>query len=231
MKQIAHGKIHLAVDLGAESGRVFTASRENGLICIREIHRFSNEPVVYGKTSHWDVARLWAEVCHALASSDLPEIASIGVDAWGVDYALIGESGELLQNPYHYRDPRNVSAMQEVLKLVPREQIYQETGVQFMPINTLNQLYAAKRETPELLAAARRMLMIPDLFHYWLSGNAVCEYTAASTTQFANPRTRSWSKDLLRSLGIPDQLPAQIVEPGSMIGNLLPNLSQSRKSP
>ncbi len=230
MKQIAGRNVHLAVDLGAESGRVFIGCRDDEFISIREIHRFPNHAVVYGKTSHWDIPRLWTEICCALRSPDLPEIASIGVDAWGVDYALIGERGELLQNPYHYREARNIPAMHEVLKLVTREQIYNETGVQFMPINTLNQLYAAKCETPELLTAARRMVMIPDLFHYWLSGNAFCEYTAASTTQFANPRTRSWSKNLLRSIGVPDQLPAEIVEPGSIIGTLLPHLSKPSRS-
>src|SRR5215471_12456672 len=117
MNDIAHAKAHLAVDLGAESGRVFIGSCDAGVLSIREIHRFSNHPVVYGKTAHWDVPRLWAEICRALASTDLEQIASLGVDAWGVDYALIGESGELLQNPYHYRDPRNVRAMEEVLKL------------------------------------------------------------------------------------------------------------------
>jgi rhamnulokinase len=229
MNDIDHSRAHIAIDLGAESGRVFVGSCSGGTLSIREIHRFSNQPVVDGRTSHWDVPRLWAEICRALSSADLPEVASVGVDAWGVDYALIGEGGELLQNPYHYRDPRNVSAMDEVLKLIPKEEIYNETGVQFMPINTLNQLYAAKRDTPELLAAAHRMIMIPDLFHYWLTGNAFCEFTAASTTQFANPKTRSWSKHLLQAVGLPDQLPAQIVEPGSVIGNLVPQLAKSRK--
>ena len=134
---------------------------------------------------------MWSEVRTALASPELPRVGSIGVDAWGVDYALIDETGELLQNPQHYRDPRNVTAMEEVLRLISKEEIYRETGVQFMPINTLNQLFAAQRDTPELLAAAHRMVMIPDLFHYWLTGNVCCEYTAASTTQLVNPTTRS----------------------------------------
>ena len=230
MSVIAEAKAHLAVDLGAESGRVFGGWCDGSVLSIQEIHRFSNQPVDYGRTSHWDVPRLWAEICHALSATDLADIASIGVDAWGVDYALLGQGGELLQNPYHYRDPRNVAAMEELLTLVSKDEIYRETGVQFMPINTLNQLYAAKRETPEILAAAHRLVMIPDLFHYWLSGSAFCEYTAASTTQFANPTTRTWSKQLLRALGLPDQLPPQIVEPGSILGNLLPNLSNSRKN-
>ena len=219
---------HLAIDLGAESGRIFVGQLQSDVLCVREIHRFSNEPVIYGKSSHWDIPRIWSEIRKALCSEELPEIASIGVDAWGVDYALIGERGELLQNPYHYRDPRNVTAMEELLRLVPKEQIYRETGVQFMPINTLNQLYAAKRDTPELLAAAHAMIMIPDLFHYWLTGNAFCEFTAASTTQFANPVTRGWATQLLVELGLPAQLPAPIVEPGSIVGDLLPEIANGR---
>jgi len=217
-------KAHLAVDLGAESGRVFLGYRHADILCVREIHRFANHPIVQGQTIHWDVPRLWSELLKAVSSTDLPDITSIGVDGWGVDYALIGETGELLQNPCHYRDPRNVSAMDDVLKLISKEEIYRETGAQFMPINTLYQLYAAKRDTPELLSAARRMIMIPDLFHYWLSGKAVCEYTAASTTQFANPMTRSWATQLLEQLGLPAQLPARMVEPGSIIGDVFPHL-------
>ena len=221
---------HLAIDLGAESGRIFVGSVQGDVLQVREVHRFSNQPVTYRTSTHWDVLRIWSEVRKALASPELPRIASIGVDAWGVDYALIGETGELLQNPHHYRDPRNVSAMEEVLRLIPKEEIYAETGVQFMPINTLNQLFAAQRDTPELLAAAHRMVMIPDLFHYWLTGNVCCEYTAASTTQLVNPTTRAWSIPLWERLGLPLRLPARIVEPGSIVGDVLPELLESRSN-
>jgi rhamnulokinase len=222
----------LAIDLGAESGRVFLGSLQSNVLDVREVYRFPNYPLTEGNSLHWDVVRLWSEVRTALSSGQLPEIASIGVDAWGVDYALLGESGELLQNPYHYRDPRNVSAMEEVLRLVPRDRIYQETGVQFMPINTLNQLYAAQRDTPELLGTAHRLILIPDLFHYWLSGNAYCEFTAASTTQFANPITRAWAMPLLRELGLPAQLLAPIIEPGSVLGDLRGEISNGwRRTP
>jgi len=220
-------RTHLAIDLGASNGRAFLGELHVGVLCIREIHRFLNEPVEYGASSHWDVPRLWVEVRKALASIEETQLAGIGVDAWGVDYALLGERGELLQNPYHYRDARNLTAMEDVLRLIPKEDIYQKTGIQFMPINTLNQLFAAQRDTPELLAAARRLIMIPDLFHYWLTGNAVCEYTVASTTQFANPVTRKWAKDLLETLGLPSQLPANIVEAGTTVGSLLPEISNS----
>jgi rhamnulokinase len=220
---------HLAVDLGAESGRVFFGQCRGGILGIEEIHRFPNRPITQAKSLHWDVWQLWSEVCRAL-SRETREIASVGVDAWGVDYALLDERGELLENPHHYRDPRNPSAMEEALRVVSKEEIYRETGAQFLPINTLYQLYAAGRDNPELLASARRMVMIPDLFHYWLSGNALCEYTAASTTQFANPKTRCWANDLLAALGLPAQLPAQIVEPGSFVGDLHPYLLGAGRS-
>jgi rhamnulokinase len=183
--------------------------------------------VDYGKSSHWDVTRLWGEIRKVLKSIEDTPLAGIGVDAWGVDYALLGGRGELLQNPIHYRDARNLSAMEEILRLIPKEEIYRQTGVQFMPINTLNQLFAAQRDTPELLVAARRLIMIPDLFHYWLTGNAVCEYTVASTTQFTNPLTRAWTSDLLERLELPAKLPAEIVEAGTMVGGVLREISTS----
>jgi rhamnulokinase len=222
-----HGSgAYLAFDLGAETGRAFLGKIHAGVLDVREIQRFHNEPVEYGSGAHWDVARLWLEMRKTLSSLAGTELAGIGVDAWGVDYALIGEQGELLQNPCHYRNHRNVSAMEEVLRLVSKEEIYRTTGIQFMPINTLNQLFAASRDTPRLLAAAERLVMIPDLFHYWLTGNAVCEFTAATTTQFVNPTTRGWAADLMDRLGLPADLPARIVEPGSVVGKLLPGIAR-----
>jgi len=218
----------LAIDLGAASGRVFLGHLQRDLLEIQEIHRFPNHAVREGLTLRWDTARLWSEVRSAFTSTDLPEIASIGVDAWGVDYALLGGKGELLEAPLHYRDPRNVTAMAEVLQIISKDEIYGTTGVQFMPINTLYQLFAAKRHTPDILRAAQKMVMIPDLFHFWLSGNASCEYTAASTTQFANPVGRCWARSLLEKLGLPAQLPAPIREPGSVLGMLLPELRTSQ---
>jgi rhamnulokinase len=215
---------YLAFDLGAESGRAFLGALQDGRIKLREMLRFANQPVEYGGIPHWDVARLWHEMRNALGAIDVPELAGIGVDAWGVDYALLGENGELLQNPRHYRDHRNVTAMNDVLRLVPREEIYRATGIQFMPINTLNQLFSASRETPRMLAAADRLVMIPDLFHYWMTGRAVCEFTSATTTQLLNARTRSWAGDLMTRLGLRPDLPAPIVEPGSIIGKLRPGL-------
>jgi len=220
-------KSFLALDLGAESGRAILARLHSGVLTTQEIHRFKNEPVEYGGSLHWDVTRLWWEVRKALLGLEELELAGIGVDAWGVDYALLGERGELLQNPYHYRDARTNGVMQDVFRKVAKEEIYSATGIQFMPINTLCQLYAAVRDTPALLKAAERLVMIPDLVHYWLTGNAVCEFTNATTTQLVNPATRTWATELMRRLELPTHLVAEIVEPGTQVGTLLPSISRN----
>lgn len=221
------GLAYLAFDLGAETGRAFLGKLLDGRIEVREIHRFPNQPVEHNGVTHWDVTRLWHDIRSALCAVEEPAVTAIGIDAWGVDYALLGKGGELLENPRHYRDRRNVAAMNEVLQLIPREEIYETTGIQFMPINTLNQLFAVSRDTPRLLAAAERLVMIPDLFHYWLSGNAVCEFTAATTTQLVDARTRSWARDLMARLSLPPDLPGPIVEPGSVTGELKPDLARA----
>jgi rhamnulokinase len=217
---------YLAFDLGAASGRAMLAHLRSGVLTTREVHRFKNDPVEYGGSLHWDVARLWWEMRKALSELENVELAGIGVDAWGVDYALLGENGELLQNPYHYRDSRTAGMMQEVFRKVSKEEIYRCTGIQFLPINTLYQLYAAKQRTPAILQYAQRLLTIPDLFHYWLSGKAVCEYTNATTTQMVNPVTRTWENKLMEQLDLPGHLLPQIVEPGTSIGALHPRIAR-----
>jgi rhamnulokinase len=218
-------KPYLAFDFGAESGRAVLGRLQSGVLTIEEVHRFPNEPVEYGGALHWDVARLWFEVRKALACVDQLTLAGIGVDAWGVDYALLGEDGGLLENPYHYRDRRTEGVMQEVFGRVSREEIYRTTGIQFMAINTLYQLYAAQRRTPQTLHAAKQLVTIPDLFNYWLTGNAVCEFTNATTTQLVDPLRRAWASELIGKLGLRPDLPAPIVEPGTIIGRLLPSVA------
>jgi len=227
MPSLSHSRPYLAFDFGAESGRAVLAHLQSGILTTQEVHRFANEPVDYGGSLHWDVARLWLEVRKALASLDEVELAGIGVDAWGVDYALLGERGELLQNPYHYRDRRTEGVMEEVFRKVPKEEIYRATGIQFMPINTLYQLFAELRDSPEVIRAAKRLVTIPDLFNYWLTGNAVCELTNATTTQMVDPVKRTWATGLLQRLGLPAYLPAPVVEPGSIVGTLLPDVTRS----
>jgi rhamnulokinase len=227
MPESVHGKPYLAFDFGAESGRAVLAHLQSGILTTEEVHRFANEPVEYGGSLHWDVARLWFEIRKALARLGDMKLAGIGVDAWGVDYALLGERGELLQNPYHYRDRRTEGVMEEVLGKVGKQEIYRATGIQFMPINTLYQLSAAQQRTPNILQAAKYLLTIPDLFNYWLTGRAVCEFTNATTTQMVDPVNRTWATGLMQRLELPTHLPAPIVEPGSIIGTLLPGVAGS----
>jgi rhamnulokinase len=219
-------KPFLAFDLGAESGRAVLGRVHSRIITIEEVHRFDNQPVEYGGSLHWDAPRLWFEMRKSLGSLDQLQLNGIGVDTWGVDYALLGERGELLQNPFHYRDKRTDGVMEEVLQKVSKEEIYGQTGIQFMAINTLYQIYAAKQTSPELFVSARTLLTMPDLFHYWLTGNAICEFTNATTTQLVNAASRTWSKELMEKLQLPSDLPAEIVEPGSLIGTLSEQAAQ-----
>jgi rhamnulokinase len=213
-------RAYLAFDLGAESGRAVLGYLHSGVLRIEEVHRFPNEPAEYGGSLHWDVARLWLEMRKALSGLKQTRLEGIGVDTWGIDYALLGDGGELLQNPYHYRDARTNGVMDEVFRIVPKEEIYRATGIQFMPINTLYQLFAHRRDAPGILDSAQRLLTIPDLLNYWLTGNAVCEFTNATTTQMVDPRTRSWATGLMDRLRLPSRLLVPIVEPGSLVGEL-----------
>jgi len=230
MPDFSGSKRYLAFDLGAESGRAVLAHLQSGILRTEEIHRFQNVPIECGGSLHWDVERLWLEMRRALTCVEGLKLAGIGVDAWGVDYALLGERGELLENPYHYRDRRTQGIMEEVFQRIPKEEIYAATGIQFMPINTIYQLFAAQRETPGIVAAAKQLLTIPDLFNYWLTGNAVCEFTNATTTQLVDPFRRSWATDLLQKIGLRRELPMRIVEPGTILGTLQPTLTQNPSS-
>lgn len=222
MLKRAAARPYLAFDLGAESGRAVLARLQSGVLSTEEVHRFPNKPVEQGGALRWDVSALWFEMRQALSRLDDVELAGIGVDAWGVDYALLDDRGELLENPYHYRDRRTRGVMEQALRKISKQEIYAATGIQFMPINTLYQLFAAREQTPTILEAAKYFLTIPDLFNYWLTGRMLCEFTNATTTQMVDPVKRTWASSLLESLGLPAHLPAPIVEPGSVIGTLSP---------
>ena len=221
-------KSYLAFDLGAESGRAVLAHLEAGIVRMNEVHRFANTPLAEGGTLRWDVEALWREMRHALSLSGDTALSGIAVDSWGVDYALLGRDGQLLENPWHYRDARNAAAMAAALDIVSRDDIYASTGVQVIPINTIYQLFAATRQSPSRIAAAERFVMIPDLFNYWLSGKVCCEYTDASTTQLIDPRTRTWAVDLMDRLDLPARLAAPIVEPASIIGRIRDDVADRR---
>lgn len=215
------GKSYCAFDIGAESGRAVLARLHSGTLQIEGVHRFANKPLQHSGSLHWDVGRLWQEMRTALSQLGQRRLEGIGVDTWGVDYALLSERGELLELPYHYRDSRTHGVMDEVFRVVPKKEIYSVTGIQFLPFNTLYQLFATKLTNPRILESAWRMVMIPDLFHYWMTGNAVCEFTNATTTQMANAVSRSWATGLVDRLGLPSAVLGPIVEPGSIIGPLL----------
>ena len=213
----------LAFDLGAESGRAILGRLRSDHMTVEEIHRFPNQPVFYNGGLHWDAPRLWHEMQTALrwvAAHGVGQLDSTGVDTWGVDYALLGDNGALLGNPFHYRDGRTEGVMQRVQASLGAERIYRTTGIQFLPFNTLYQLSAAALTTPDLLATARSLVTMPDLFHFWMTGRIACEYTNASTTQFLDVHTRKWAVDLLRDAGIPTHFLAPLIEPGEVLGQL-----------
>lgn len=210
----------LAFDLGAESGRAIAARLRDGFLDIQEVHRFPNEPVRQHGSLHWDILRLWLEMRRSFEKVPTAALESIGVDAWGCDYALLGEQGTLLQNPYHYRDSRTDGIMDVVFQRVSAEKIYAITGIQFLPFNTLFQLYAASKATPKLLDAASTFATIPDLLNYWLTGELTAELTIATTTQFVEARSRTWASGLLSDLGLPTRMLPRLIEPGSVVGKL-----------
>jgi rhamnulokinase len=219
---------YLAIDLGAVSGRAILGRLDSGRVSIEEISRFPNQPVHYNGALHWDVPRLWFEIRSALRSLSqhgVSRLDAIGVDTWGVDYALLGEKGTLIENPFHYRDARTAGVMERVLKILGPAKIYGITGIQFLPFNTLYQLCAAATETPRTLAETEHLVTMPDLFNFWLSGKIVCEYTNASTTQFLDVHTRQWSRELLGEAGVPTHFLSPIIEPGSVIGALRPEIA------
>jgi rhamnulokinase len=219
---------YLAFDLGAESGRAILGRFRAGILTLEHVARFPNLPVRQPGSLRWDVLRLWSEIRRTL--EHLPpesKLESIGFDTWGVDYALIGEKGELLENPYHYRDRRTDGIVEAVCRIVPREKIYSITGIQFMPINTLYQIFAAARSTPRLMAAADTLVTMPDLFNYWLTGTLGAEYTNATTTQFMDAKTRAWATGLFEDLGLPSRLLPRIFEPGTVIGEVRSDVSRA----
>jgi rhamnulokinase len=176
---------------------------------------------------YWDTLRLWHEIQHALgiaARERKLKLSGVGVDTWGVDYALLGRDGALVDNPRHYRDPRTNGMMDRLFSVVPRAEVFAQTGIQFMQLNTLYQLYAMRVEDSPALESACKLLFMPDLFNYWMTGEAKCELTIASTSQFYNPCARTWAKPLLERLDIPTDILPEIVRPGTLLGPLLSSI-------
>lgn len=214
---------YLAFDLGAESGRAVLGRLADRRLELSTVRRFPNGPVRVLDSYHWDVLRLFREIQDGLAlyRREHPEdLDGIGLDTWGVDFALLDGGGRLLGNPYHYRDPRTEGMLEAAFGVVEREEIFAQTGIQFMEINTLYQLLSMARSGDPALEAARTLLMMPDLLNYWLTGEITCEFSDATTTQCFNPRTRDWARDLLERLGLPTGIFRQVTPPGTVIGEL-----------
>ncbi|MBM3293945.1 MAG: rhamnulokinase [Candidatus Aminicenantes bacterium] len=219
---------YLAFDLGAESGRAVVGTLADGRVTIREVHRFPNAPLAEGGSLRWDVRGLFEEVKRGLkaAAGAAPGgIDGIAVDTWGVDFGLIDETGALLGLPYSYRDPRNGPAMDDFVARFGKARLYGLTGIQFLPFNSLFQLNAFRLAGDPALDKARRLLFMPDLFTYLLSGVMATDETIASTSQLLDPRRRSWSEDLIAALGLRPGLLNRPLKPGTVVGRLSPEVS------
>jgi rhamnulokinase len=211
-----------AVDLGAESGRVVVGRFDGQRLELEEAHRFPNTPVKALDTLHWDVLRLWNDIQDGLAkvAAQGGDVAGIGVDTWGVDFGLLDAHDQLLSNPVHYRDQRHDGMMEAACQTLSRAKIFEITGLQFMPFNTLFQLLALQKQQSPQLACAQTLLFMPDLLNFWLTGHKTTEYTIASTSQMLDARTRSWHHDLLQRLEIPTKVLLEPVAPGTQVGTL-----------
>jgi rhamnulokinase len=215
---------HLAIDIGAESGRAFVGEREDGKLMVREVNRFANEPISFGKTLRWNDRKLLADVRKSIEIGDSLGTGSVGIDTWAVDFALLDLNGNIIDPPYHYRDELTTGMMEETFQKVSRAEIYKRTGIQFLRFNTLYQLFAMSKEGSPALQQAMRLLMIPDYLSYRVSGlfpvQTRAEYTNATTTQLVNLEKKSWDSGLLAQAGLKfiRQILPDLVQPGTILG-------------
>lgn len=212
----------LAFDFGASSGRSILGSFDGSKITLTETHRFSNDPVIVNGTFYWDILRLMYDIKKGILNTVNAgySFESIGIDTWGVDFGLLDKNGDLLENPIHYRDNRTAKTDELADKLIGNEKIYKETGIQFMILNTLNQLIALKTKRPEVLERADKFLFMPDLMAYFLTGKMSTEYSIASTSQIFNPNTGDWSYEILKDIGIDKNIFTNILDAGQKVGSL-----------
>ena len=223
-------KVYLAVDLWASSVRVVAGLFDGQRLELEEGHRFENGPIMAAGRMYWDLLAQWAHILcglQAAAAKYGDRIAGVGVDTWGVDFGLLGRNDELLGNPYHYRDSRTRGIYDKAFAVVSREEIFAETGLQFMELNTLFQVIAMKLQDSPLFDAAESFLMMPDLFHWLLTGQKANEFTDVSTTQMYNPVTKTWAKGLLRRFEIPTDILGQIVPPGTRLGPVRADVAEA----
>ena len=219
----------LAMDIGAESGRAMLAQLDAERIALSEMHRFANGAVRLSDGLHWDVLRIWTEVKSSLAQAIHQcgaSLASVGIDTWGVDFALLDRTGALLGNPYHYRDSRTDGMLEEAFRRMPRAQVYGRTGIEPAQLATLYQLLSMVTSGSPVLDIAETFLTTPDLLNYWLTGRKGCEFTIASTTQCYNPRLKGWDHELLERMGIPPRIFPAVIQPGTGLGSPLPYVAE-----
>ncbi len=216
-------QVYLAVDLGASSGRVVAGEFTGQRLKLEEISRFENGGVLANNRLYWDLLNQWGHIKEGLRAACAKygeRIVSVGVDTWGVDFGLLDSQGELLGNPVHYRDRRTEGVMDGTLQTVSREEIFAQTGLQFMQFNTLFQLLCLKQQASPILDAAQSLLMMPDLFHWLMSGEKSNEYTDATTTQFFDPQQNNWAYPLMERFGLPAHLLGAVSAPGTRLGPL-----------
>ena len=219
---------YFAVDLGATSGRTILGSINEGKLQQRELTRFPNHIIQTGGHFYWDIYALYHEIIRGLktVADEGIQLTSIGIDTWGVDFVCVGKDGGLLRNPYCYRDPHTDGAMEEFFKRIPRERVYEKTGIQFMQFNSLFQLAAMRSHNDSALEAADKILFIPDALMYMLTGEAVCEYTILSTSQMLNPRTRRIEPELIGAIGLKEEQFGRYVNSGDRVGTLSPEVQR-----
>lgn len=221
------GKLSLAVDIGASSGRLIAGHLEEGVLKLEEIYRFENKIIKNQDQFCWDVDTLFMEIkkgMHECSKRGL-EPDSIGIDTWAIDFVLLDEYDQPLTEAVSYRDPRTAGMMEEVFKVIGKEQLYLETGIQFLTFNTIYQLEALRRDRPEVLTRAKTFLMIPDYFNYLLTGKKSNEYTNATTTQLVNAFSKNWDADIIEKLGINKEIFQEIMPPGTVLGKLKKELA------
>ena len=217
----------LAFDFGGGSGRAILGSLEDGKIQMKEVYRFSNDPVIINGTMYWDTLRHFFEIKQGIVKAKQEGgFESIGIDTWGVDFGLLDEHGALLESAVHYRDDRTLGMQEEVFKAIPKERVYELTGLQFENFNTIFQLYSLVKKRPWLLEKADKMLLTPDLFNYFLTGEKKAEYTMAATTQLLDAKKKEWSEEILEALQIPKHILPEIVPSGTVIGTLQPAICE-----
>ena len=212
-------KTVLAVDLGAESGRVMAVRFDGQRLSLEELHRFANPLTTIKGTIHWDFLHLWREITAGITKGKALKPASLGVDTWGVDFGLLDKQGNLIGNPVNYRDPRTEGMMEKVFNKVPKAEVFAQTGSQFLSLNTLYQMMSLVESGSPQLEIAETFLTAPDLLNYWLTGAKVCEFSNATTTQMFNPTTETWAFDLLDRLGVPKHIFPEIVPSGTQLGS------------